>query len=279
MTKENPMIGIADYLSKEARFEDAQRILKTVHKSKKSTDEDKKTAEKMNKELNLKNREKIAKEVKKNTIYRKTEELKPHTEIEKLMVIHAEDYNRIKDDIDKRGIQVPLVVNDEDKVICGITRFKACQELEIEEVPVFEGKFDLFQDLMDYAIRDNTMRRQLTPDERINLTSLLLREKDVTLPGRPPINGPTRMVEAVTKKATKSLAKPIEKIKEKIEKEKKERKVDKTIEKQYKLVVGKDGARDDSFASDVSAEVKTQIELLKAKGVEIDIYIKYEVKL
>jgi hypothetical protein len=275
--KEHPMIGIASWLANESRIDEAQTVLKTVHKSRKSSEEDKKVADKMTKELKLKNREKLAKEVTKAIVMRKTTSLKPHPNIEEVMVIKAEDYERIKEDIDQRGIQIPLVIDPNNCVICGITRWKACKELEIEEVPVFEGKFDLFQDLLDYAIRDNVMRRQIPADERVGLMSQLLREKEATVPGRPPeIKGTKREIEAFDKKVQKAIAAPIAKAKEKLPEPKAEVPI-KTLEKSYSCTYGKDGTKDRDFSGNVAKEVESQIELLRSKGHTVQIHIRYEV--
>lgn len=269
--KSSPIIGIADWLAKESRLEDAKTVLASVKKSKKSTEEDIKAAEKLSNELKLKNREAIAKAVKKHVVLVPTKSVKPNKDIEEKMVIKVEDYNRIKNDVDERGIQVPLVINDKNEVVCGITRWKVCQELGIEEVPCFKGSWDLYQDMMDYAIKDNVMRRQLTNDERVGLTTSLLRDKEIMPVGRPPIQGTLKEQAAITKKVNKAIAKGKPKPPA--------REVDKLIEKDYKWVVGKNHQTDDTFAIEVGKEVSKQLELLKTDRAEIKVYVKYEVKL
>jgi len=270
--KSHPIIGIADWLAKESRLEDAQTVLSSVKKSKKSTEEDIKTAEKLSKDIRLRNREVIAKTVKKLIVMKQTGKLKPHKEIEDKMVIKVEDYARIKNDIDERGVQVPLVINEKNEVICGITRWKACNELGIPEVPCFEGNWDLYQDMLDYAIRDNVMRRQLTDDERVGLSTSLLREKNVIPVGRPPI-------EARTKRETAAITKKVEKALAKNKQTPKQRETDKILEKDYKWVVGKNHTEDELFPERTGQEIAKQIELLRTDKAEIKIHIKYEVKL
>lgn len=276
MKKENPMLGIADWLAKESRIDEAQKVLDTVHKSKKSSEEDKVIADKMTKELKLKNRERIAETVKKFVVMRKVSSMSPHPDVEKEMLTKAKDYNDIKNDIDNRGIQVPLVIDSDNKVVCGITRWKICKELGIEEVPVFLGNFDLYEDLLDYAVRDNIMRRQIDESEKVGLYSRLLKKQGETVVGRPPrelVPGDKRAKDAVFKKVDKAITTPIKKEIAKLP----DRKLSKVVEKDYKLVVGKDGNRDREFPKMVGDEVEKQIELFKVNGYTIDIHVKYEV--
>jgi len=285
MTKEKttgtPLIGIADWLAQGARLEDAQTVIETVKKSKKSTIEDKVVADKMSKSIKEKRRELISKMVRKAVVYRKTNELKANEEIEKRMVLGLPSYKRIRDDIDERGVQVPIVVNDVKEVVCGISRWKACKELGIEEIPAFEGSFDVYEDMLDYAIKVNLIRRQLTDDERTNLATYLLRERGTkAVVGRPPIEGTKREIDAVEKKVNKALDKEAKSLIDKVSpKAGKVRTVDKTIEKDYKWVVGKDSYKDENFASEVGGDVVQQIGLLKSAGAEISVHIKYEVKI
>lgn len=269
--KGNPILGIADWLAQEARLKDAQVVLESVKKSKRSTEEDLKIAAQLSKQINAKSRETMDKIVKRTVFMKKVKELKPNADVEDKMVIKAGDLNTIKKDIDERGVQVPLVVNENNEVVCGITRWKACSELGIEEVPCFVGNWDLYNEMIEYAIKDNVIRRQLTGDEVLSYMAMVNRQKGAVPVGRPPkVAGTKREVEAVTQKVNKVIAKAAS--------QKKERELEKTINKDYKLVVGKNHHEDEIFADKVGKEVTQQIELLKKDKAEIWVHVKYEVK-
>jgi hypothetical protein len=268
--KSNPILGIADWLAQESRLEDAQTVLASVKKSKKSTEEDLKAAEKLSKAINVKSREAMAKIVQKVVVYKPTNSLKPHKDVEEKLLIKADDYQRIKKDVDERGIQVPLVVNDKNEVVCGVTRWKVCKELDIKEVPCFLGSWDLYQDMFDYAIKDNVVRRQLSNDELSGYNAMIKRERGITPVGRPPITGTKREVETLTRKTDKIIAKEKSK--------RKSREVEQIFEKDYRWVVGKNHLLDDSYPTHVGKEITNQLTLLKQDKREILLHVKYEVK-
>jgi hypothetical protein len=272
--KITPMIGIGDWLAKEARLDDAKAVVETIHRSKKSTDDDKKAADKLLADIKRQKRDVLSKTVKQLVVMRPVDKLHPHKEIASKMVVKAKDFEEIKEDIEERGVQVPIVVNEKSEVVCGITRWKVCKALGFNEIPCFEGSWDLYNDMLDYAIKDNVMRRQLSDDERINLTSSMKREKNITFAGRPPVpslDGTKRQREAVTKKVQKILSKANAA-------PKKTRELEKVFEKDYKWVVGKNSLEDSTFPTKVADEVKKQLELLQADKADIRMHVKYEVR-
>lgn len=90
--------------------------------------------------------------------------LEPLPSIEGKMPIKTEEYERMKEDIRKRGIQVPLIALPNYKILCGYNRCKIARELDLESVPV------IIKDVpsanrMEFALKDNIMRRQLSVDQ------------------------------------------------------------------------------------------------------------------
>lgn len=72
------------------------------------------------------------------------------------------NYLEIKEDIFKRGLQEPLLLSNNNELICGFTRFKIAKELGIKEVPCHKIKFNGVEEMARHAILDNIKRRQLS---------------------------------------------------------------------------------------------------------------------
>jgi len=87
-------------------------------------------------------------------------------QLEDKMPISDIDYNRLKEGIKKRGIQVPLVALPTFKLVCGYNRLKIAKELGLKTVPV-EFKDIPYQQLFEYAMKDNIERRHLTQEQVI----------------------------------------------------------------------------------------------------------------
>jgi len=92
------------------------------------------------------------------------------TEVESLVPPLSEgEYESLKADIDKRGIQVDLVISvgtpdvKDGTIVSGHHRFKAAKELgkPDEEIPNKEETFIDRQEMLLYAAKDNLLRRQL----------------------------------------------------------------------------------------------------------------------
>lgn len=74
------------------------------------------------------------------------------------------EYESLKADIKEHGINVPLVVSKSDgTIVCGHQRYKIAKELHIPEkdMPVKPVDFKTRQEMIDYAINDNVLRRNL----------------------------------------------------------------------------------------------------------------------
>ncbi len=72
------------------------------------------------------------------------------------------NYLEIKEDISQRGLQEPLLLSNNNELICGFTRLKIAKELGIKEVPCRKIKFNDIEEMAKYAILDNIKRRQLS---------------------------------------------------------------------------------------------------------------------
>lgn len=69
-------------------------------------------------------------------------------------------YKNLKLDIEENGVREPLVVAEDGTIICGHQRFAIASELGIE-APYKVRHFDNEQDMIDFAIKDNILRRQV----------------------------------------------------------------------------------------------------------------------
>lgn len=103
--------------------------------------------------------------------------------IEGKMPIKPKEYERLKRDIYERGIQVPLIVTPDHRLLCGYNRWKIAKELGMHNVPVNIKKIHDSK-LYEFAIKDNIMRRQLSLDE----IAAYMEQESVQGQGRPKKN-------------------------------------------------------------------------------------------
>lgn len=91
----------------------------------------------------------------------KINELKPH-EFNKIVFndLEEDEYDSLKNDIEKRGVKTIIDITEDNRIICGHQRIRACKELGIEEVEarVVNGSED---EIKEHLIKDNILRRQL----------------------------------------------------------------------------------------------------------------------
>jgi hypothetical protein len=80
------------------------------------------------------------------------------------MPIKQKEYDRMKEDIARRGIQVPLIVTPDKRLLCGYNRWSIAKELGMKRVPIKVKKLSESK-LYEFAIKDNIMRRQLSLEE------------------------------------------------------------------------------------------------------------------
>jgi ParB-like chromosome segregation protein Spo0J len=78
------------------------------------------------------------------------------------------EYKELKESISKRGLHIPIVVNQKGEILDGHNRFKICQELGIEPAFVIK-EFDDPEEEKIFVIEANIQRRQLSDFDRIEL--------------------------------------------------------------------------------------------------------------
>lgn len=81
------------------------------------------------------------------------------------------DFERLKKDIEENGMHDALIVTEEDKddvrtVLSGHNRLNAARALGMERIPVRVKTFSDDENAVRFMIRDNLLRRQLTPGEK-----------------------------------------------------------------------------------------------------------------
>jgi len=87
------------------------------------------------------------------------------SELESLMPISEDDYNRMRSDIEDRGVIIPVIATPDFMLVCGYNRLKIAKEIGLKSIPV------IFMDIEDkeketFAIKDNLNRRQLSTEQR-----------------------------------------------------------------------------------------------------------------
>ena len=80
-----------------------------------------------------------------------------------------EEYESLKQSIKENGLYVPLIVNQDGIVLDGHHRFKACQELGIQNPNTVTKEFKDKLDEQLFVIDCNLKRRQLNNFQRIEL--------------------------------------------------------------------------------------------------------------
>lgn len=106
----------------------------------------------------------------------KVEDLKIIPEVADAMPVTQEEYDQLKESISKRGIQTPLILNTYGEVVCGNTRLKIAYELGLKTVPAMALNIPKAH-ILEYAIRDNVERRQLTYQQKLMALSLIETKK------------------------------------------------------------------------------------------------------
>jgi hypothetical protein len=83
---------------------------------------------------------------------------------------NKDEYSKLKQDIEKRGIIVPLIAKRDETLLIGHRRLKIAIELNFRTVPLqyIEGKLNEDEE-KEFIIKDNVLRRQLSHNERINI--------------------------------------------------------------------------------------------------------------
>lgn len=85
-------------------------------------------------------------------VYKKLSELKPY---EKNPRNNDSAIEYVKKSIEKFGFKVPMVIDKKNVIVTGHTRYKACQQLGIEEVPCIIADDLTPQQIKAFRIADN----------------------------------------------------------------------------------------------------------------------------
>jgi DNA modification methylase len=95
--------------------------------------------------------------------------LRPHPQAGLVPPLSDDEAQALRDDIDRRGIMVPLCATPEGVVLCGHHRLRLARELGLRAVPVVrrEGLSPAAQ--VEHMVLDNVHRRHMTPSQRAAL--------------------------------------------------------------------------------------------------------------
>lgn len=115
------------------------------------------------------------------TTQEKTKDLKPYPFNEEIFgLLEKSDYEALKQDIQKNGVKVELHILPDKTVICGHQRLMIAKELGIDHLrcKIVSG-LDTPDQIKEYVIIDNLLRRQLTIEKRsfLELELYLMKEK------------------------------------------------------------------------------------------------------
>jgi ParB family chromosome partitioning protein len=83
--------------------------------------------------------------------------------------LDTDSYKALLESIRANGVQTPIAISPDKVVLDGHHRLKACKELDIKKIPAQVKKFDneLYEER--FAIITNTIRRQMTPFQKVKL--------------------------------------------------------------------------------------------------------------
>lgn len=97
--------------------------------------------------------------------------LSPHPNNKKYFRTESADYfERLREDVQKRGIVVPLIAKKDGVLLAGHNRLEVAKQLGLKYVPVQYVHRDLSDEQeQEFLIKDNLLRRQFTGDEWIDI--------------------------------------------------------------------------------------------------------------
>lgn len=100
--------------------------------------------------------------------------LDPHPSNVLFADLPAKERAALKEDIEKRGVLVPIIATADGKILSGHRRVEICKELGKAFVPVrfVEGDLTPAQE-REFLVKDNLLRRHLTADEKKELIQKL----------------------------------------------------------------------------------------------------------
>lgn len=93
-----------------------------------------------------------------------------------------EYFQRLREDIEKRGVVVPLLIKQDGMLLAGHNRLQIAREIGLRFVPVQTVQEELSErQEQEFIINDNLLRRHLSIEERIRLYKMLFPEFDEVL--------------------------------------------------------------------------------------------------
>lgn len=95
---------------------------------------------------------------------------------------NEEYFSKLRDDIQSRGILVPLIAKRDNTLLAGHNRLEIAQSLGLKVVPVQYVDTALTKEAeQEFVIKDNLLRRQLSTPERIALYRRLYHDFDARI--------------------------------------------------------------------------------------------------
>jgi hypothetical protein len=95
-----------------------------------------------------------------------------------------EYFRQLREDIEKRGVVVPLLAKQDGTLLAGHNRLEIARAIGLRFVPVQYVQEELSaRQEQEFIINDNLLRRQLTQEQRIHLYKQLFPEFDVVVQG------------------------------------------------------------------------------------------------
>jgi ParB-like nuclease domain len=94
----------------------------------------------------------------------------------------TEYFQQLREDIEKRGVLVPLLTKKDGTLLAGHNRLRIAKEIGLRFIPVQVVQEELTErQELECIINDNLLRRHLTLDDRIHLYKQLFPEFDTVL--------------------------------------------------------------------------------------------------
>ncbi|MEM3092298.1 MAG: DNA methyltransferase [Candidatus Nitrosocaldus sp.] len=91
-----------------------------------------------------------------------------------LPLMTEEDYSKLKEDIQQRGIQIPLIVNSNKELLDGYTRLRIAKELQIQHIPCIIRSFANELEEKEFILTINAYRRHLNTAQKVEVAVKLL---------------------------------------------------------------------------------------------------------
>ena len=85
----------------------------------------------------------------------------------KIPDLSKKDFYALKDSIERWGIIEPIVINQNNVIICGKERYRAALLLELEKVPVVIRKTNGSAEIKNISLEENLKRRHFSPYKEV----------------------------------------------------------------------------------------------------------------